>query len=439
MKSVAFVEHADRELDLLCLARMRLKRDFDIDLEILNVSADAPRVLRGPVPTAVFFSSFYSSQWPLRRDYVSAWPNARVVNLAWEQIFCPIDEFMHRPLDEFARTKVRYLAWSADYHSYLQRNGVDTKNITIIGHPLYQLYDAPYRDYFKSRAALAKAHGIDATKPWVFIPENYGFTFISDAAIAGFASPELPEGHLREIRSYCRSSMIALGNWAEALARIGNVEVVFRPRPSVDTAVLRQFLKCECGISREHFKLIKAETAREWVLASDVVMSSYSTVLIEASLAGKALRRIEPTSLPRQLQYDWCSLVSPVATQDEFLEAAAAVAHDGGSERLRAWARAKFFLSHNPVERLVEAMAFEIKASYLENQRAQRGPYTQRMPNWLSLIDPLLKPRARDWLYRKSVPGYTHKVAGHDKDFFDARSVEGRTRRWKDVVPGTAG
>lgn len=438
MKSVAFVEHKDRELDLLCLARMRLKRDFDIDLEICNVSADAPRILLGPAPRIVFFSSFYSSEWPLRRDYVSAWPNAKIVNLAWEQIFCPIDEPMHRPLDEFARTKVHYLAWSPDYQRYLQRNGVSASNITIIGHPLYQLYDVPYREYFKSRPVLAKEHRLDVTKPWAFIPENYGFLFLSDAAIAGVASPELPEDDLREVRSYCRSSMVALGHWAEALARIGDVEVIFRPRPSVDSAVLRQFLKHECGISREHFNLIKAETAREWVLASDVVMSSYSTVLIEASLAGKAIRRIEPAPLPRQLQYEWCSLVSPVSTQDEFLEAATAVGHDGGSGRLRAWARAKFLSSGSPVERLIEAMAFEIKASYLDNRPAQKGPYVQRMPSWLAPIDPLLNPRTRDWLYRKSVPGYTHKVGGHEKDFFNAAAVDGRTRRWNNVVSAAA-
>jgi hypothetical protein len=112
MKALALVEHADRELDLLCLVRMLLRRDHGIDLTIANVSADAPSLLRGPIPKLVFFSSFYSAEWQLRRDFVSAWPNTKVASLSWEQIFCPLDELMHRPLDNCARQNVWYLAWS---------------------------------------------------------------------------------------------------------------------------------------------------------------------------------------------------------------------------------------------------------------------------------------------------------------------------------------
>src|SRR5258707_15778877 len=100
MKGLVLVEHVDRELDVICLTRMLLKRNYGIELEVANVSADAPRILRGPIPKIVFFSSFYSAEFALRRDYVSACPNTKVVSLAWEQVFCPIDEFMHRPLDE---------------------------------------------------------------------------------------------------------------------------------------------------------------------------------------------------------------------------------------------------------------------------------------------------------------------------------------------------
>jgi hypothetical protein len=185
MKALALVEHADRELDLLCLVRMLLMRDYGIDLQIANVSADAPPLLRGPAPKIVFFSSFYSSQWALRRDYVSAWPSARVVNLAWEQIFCPIDQPMHRPLDDFARLNVRYLAWSTDYRDFLIRNGVEASNIDIVGHSLYRLYEPPYCKYFQAREALGEKFRLDSTKKWVFIPENYGFLFLTDAAIDG--------------------------------------------------------------------------------------------------------------------------------------------------------------------------------------------------------------------------------------------------------------
>jgi hypothetical protein len=55
-----------------------------------------------------------------------------VVSLSWEQIFCPLDQLMHRPMDAFARNNVHYLAWSSTYRDYLIEHGVDACNITIV-------------------------------------------------------------------------------------------------------------------------------------------------------------------------------------------------------------------------------------------------------------------------------------------------------------------
>ena len=48
-----------------------------------------------------------------------------------------------------------------------------------------------------------------------------------------------------------------------------------------------------------NLKIIKTETAREWILAADHVMSSHSTTLIEAALAGKPIHRFSPEPYPR--------------------------------------------------------------------------------------------------------------------------------------------
>jgi CDP-glycerol glycerophosphotransferase (TagB/SpsB family) len=231
--------------------------------------------------------------------------------------------------------------------------------------------------------------------------------------------------------------MGALARWTDALARRGDVAIIFRPRPAVDADDLRRFLRDDCGLPDLAFRFIKEQTAREWVLASDVVISSYSTVLIEAAIARKIIRKVEPMPLPPQLQYDWCDLVSSAVTQDDFLEATSPGAHDGGSERLRAWAEERFFSLGDPVPRLIQTMAREIKSAYVDYAPSPNGPYAQKMPGWLAAIDRFLKPRTRDALYNKYVPGYTHKVKGHEKDFFDAQDVNRRTLRWRAVIAGS--
>ena len=438
MKALLLVEHVDRELDVACLARMLLKREFDIELQIANASADAPAILSGPAPKIVFYHSFYTSKWALTDDYVSAWPSTQFVSLAWEQIFSPIDRIGHRPMDSFARDKVVYLAWSDSYRDFLIENGVKPENIRIVGHALYRLYGEPYSRYFKSRNALAKKFRLNPSKRWVFVPENFAYFFIlTDSMINNFKLDGVPEQVSVELREYCRKGMYCLGRWADALARRDEFEVIVRPRPSLERATMAQFVRDECGISEPQFHLIKDETARDWVLASDVVMSSYSTILIEAALVGKTIRRFEPSPIPPTLQYPWLDLVCSVRSEEEAITAASAGASDGGSNPLRAWALAQFFAHGDPVSGLVRAIAAETQAAHENYVPSSKGRYKQRMPIWLGMVDRFvgLSPVVRDQLYRKFVPGYTHRPVDHEKDFFDRREVESRTKKWNDLLP----
>ena len=156
MRALCLVEHKDRELDVLCLVRALAKQRHGIDIEIANISADAPLLLRRDPPRIVFFSSFYSSEWKLRKEYTTAWHRAKFCILSWEQIYSGIDRHMHKPLDEYAKTNVHYLSWYTGYQDYLVRHGVLAENISLVGHALYDLYQKPFSGYFPDRASLAQ-------------------------------------------------------------------------------------------------------------------------------------------------------------------------------------------------------------------------------------------------------------------------------------------
>jgi surface carbohydrate biosynthesis protein len=441
MKALALVEHVDRELDLLCLVRMLLRKYFSITLEISQNSADAPSLLnRRSPPKIVFFSSFYSSQWPLCRDYISAWPGAKIVSLAWEQIFCPIDVPLHLPLDAFARDHVHYLAWSTDYRDFLTAHGVNPANIAVVGHSLYGLYDQPYSDYFLSKREIARKHHLNVDKKWVFIPENSGFAFRSEEFLRNVnplimsRKNDSKKFDLFELRRYCRSETATLSKWANELARRSDMEVIFRPRPAVDAAELSKFFREDCGIAEPAFRLIKEETTRDWVLASDAVISSYSTVLIEAALAGKKVLRIEPSTLPDALRFDWCDLIPSITCLDELNDAVSADAFDSASAALRKWAKARFFGRERPIFCLVKEIASQTTAAHNNSRAPVRGLHNQKMPMWLSLARIFVRANTRDKLYRRFVPNYTHKVSGHERDLFDAQEVRRRTQRWNEIL-----
>jgi|WetSurMetagenome_2_1015567.scaffolds.fasta_scaffold71893_2 hypothetical protein len=433
MEALVFVEHIDRELDLVCLLKSLLKSRHGIELKVANFYADAPLTLARPAPRLVVTPFFYATEDIVLRDYVTAWPDTRFVNLAWEQVFYPSHEQIKAPRDKFTRKQVVHLAWSRTFVQYLETNGVLPRNIRLVGNGLYRLYGPPYRDYFSGRQELAAAFGLDAAKRWVFVPENYRWAFFTDFKLARLGRRGVEQAELLQMRDYCRRSLRALVEWCDALGAAGEVEVILRPRPATNVAEIGAFIEEALGGRAPAFRVIKDRTAREWTLASDLVVSSYSTVLIEAALAGKAILRAAPEPTPEGLRYDWCDLAPEAKDQAAFLAACRAPEPAGGAP-LRQWAEETFFPAGDPIERLVEALAAEVKAAYAEGGAPTSAPHGQTMPAWLAPLAAVASPALRHDLFKRHVVGYEFNRATHEKDLFTARDVAQRVRRWRTLA-----
>ena len=433
MQALALVEHVDRELDLLCLLKALLKSRHGIELKIANFYADAPLLLSRPAPRLVLTPFFYAAEDIVLKDYVAGWPNTRFVNLAWEQLFYPSHQAIKAPRDRFTRKEVTHLAWSQAFVDYLLANGVMPRMTRLVGHGMYRLYGHPYRDYFAGRAELAAEFALDPAKPWVFVPENYRWAFFTDSKLKRLVKRGVEQAELFEMRDYCRCSMAELVRWCQALARSGEAEVIFRPRPATSIAELTEFVAETLGGEAPAFRIVKDRSAREWVLASDVVASSYSTVLIEAALAEKAIVRIAPEPTPAGIRYDWCDLAPEAADKAGFLDACRR-ADPSSVDPLRQWAEETFFPAGDPVERLVETIAEQVRAAHAAPEAPATGEHGMAMPPWLGPIAALSSSLARHELFEKHVPNYAFNRSTHEKDLFAQSEVERRVRRWRKLV-----
>jgi hypothetical protein len=430
---LALVEHVDRELDLLCLLGAELKARFGIDLQILNFYADAPLALNGASPDVVLTPFFYATEDVVLKDYVNAWPDATWLNFAWEQVFYPSQALIKRPRDAFTRNNVTHVAWSRDFLDYQVANGVAPERVELIGHGVYALYDKRRRPYFTPRVELARRYGLDPTKRWVFVPENYRWAFFADNKLKNLGARGVEADDLRAMRDYCRASMTDLIVWCEALTDTGDVEVIFRPRPATSVEEFSAFMKGVIGDRPPRFHLIKQESAREWVLASDASASSFSTVLIEAALAGRAAMRVEPRATPAALRYVWCDLLDEATSKEEFV-ALARSADASGAVVLRDWAEGFFFPCGDPVDNLLSMIA--TAASTAAAQPAPRAAANRSMR--LTSEDlhraRTMDASAREAFFRQSVKGHFFNRGTHEKDMFDLGDVDAREKRWLEVL-----
>ena len=429
MQALALVEHVDRELDVICLVKLLLRQRHGIDLRIANYYADAPLLLAGRPPRVVITPFFYATEDAVTADYVGGWPDARFANLAWEQVFYPSHEAIKRPRDDFTRRKVTHFAWTRTFADYMTSHGASS--VRLAGHALYRLYQQPYRGYFETRADLAARFGLDPAKRWVFVPENYRWAFFKDAKLRRLAGHGVSEADLFEMRDYCARSLPKLVKWCAGLAADPGVEVILRPRPATREADMDGVIGKVLKASPRRFHLIKQGSAREWVIASDAVVSSYSTVLIEGALAGKSVLRVAPEPTPAALHYDWCDLVPAVETRDAFISACLAADSGDSGGPLKAWAEQTFFAAGDPVDRLVEGLAEVIKAGHAASAPQRKGPHGMAMPSWVRLVAGLAGPQARHALLLKHCPGYAYNLATHEKDLFSQADVQARVERWK--------
>jgi surface carbohydrate biosynthesis protein len=356
------VEHKAREMDIACAVKSLIQAQHDVEITIKNMYFHAQDVMRNYIPRLVVFPYFYRATDAMIREYINIWPGAIHFNLAMEQVHYKAHLAMKAPGDDFTRQRVIHHAWGNFYRNYLAESGVPSARIFVNGNPVYQLYKKPYSKYFMQRSQLAQNNGIDPTKKWVFIPENYKWAFFSDAKLQ---SSVKRGGNLEEhimMRAFCRESLAQLLQWCNEAGKHEELEIIFRPRPATNSQLMEDFFREQVGTPTKHLHFTKAETVREWILASDVVISSYSTSLIESAIAGKPIYMVEPLPIPESLSCDWYALVPRLHGCAEF-EQACLTPMENSNRELQKWAEGAMLSNGDPIRGLADFIVGLVKNS----------------------------------------------------------------------------
>lgn len=159
-----------------------------------------------------------------------------------------------------------------------------------------------------------------------------------------------------------------------------------------------------------NLKIIKTETAREWILAADHIMSSHSTTLIEAALAGKPIHRFSPEAYPEALALEWHGLVPLLSDRKAFLDAINREVTEPTGQPLAEWARAQFLFAGDPLNSIADWIA-QLHSVGHHTQSPYTSPQLERRDDRGSWDD----------------QGATH-------DIFDGEDVASRLSRWQSVL-----
>lgn len=332
---VYLYEHAARELDVACAVTARL-RELGVGVEIMHWPTGFPDAVLRIRPRLVVLPFCYTEE--SYEALLAYWREATFFNLSWEQLFYIGNQKVKTPRGEFAVKHVIHHAWSETYKSFLIDNGLAEKNILLNGQPAYTLYDEPYRAYFPSRMELASRHGLDPSRRWIFFPENYNWAFYTEVTIQQFIRGGQSPEDINAMRLYCERSLKDVLQWLASAAQSENIEIILRPRPSVTMEEFHGFINNSLPHVPPHLHTIQQGSVREWILASDVILSSHSTSLIEGAVAGKSVFIVEPHPVPPSLKVKWQELLRHIKTCDEFMQVCAGNTEAEDAQLLQ-WAR----------------------------------------------------------------------------------------------------
>lgn len=347
-------EKAVRELDIACAIKYLAQQQYGLQVEIAQQNYGYESIIKKFWPRVIVLPFCYQER--SQNSYLIRFRNSVFFNLTWEQLFYPGNQAAKTPRGQFAVNHVVHHAWSNFYSDLLRQQGVPPQHIFLNGNPAYALYLEPYRRYFKQRMELASEYGLDPRKRWVFFPENYNWAFYSEAMLQQMINDGQASAQVYAMREFSSRSFEAVMRWCEALMDDPGIELIVRPRPATLPDDFRMRVQQVIPSLPERFRIIQAESVREWVMASEVVVSSYSTTLIEAAFVEKRAYMLEPYPLSEALAQEWHQLIPHLTTSAQFLEVCRSTTSLVEDKRLGEWARSTMMANGDPIQNLVDQL-----------------------------------------------------------------------------------
>jgi len=432
-----FIEHAARELDIACAVKHLALTRYGVSIEIRSIVLDLEATLAQFSPRVVVLPYCVSIKGQNLEKIVSYWPDAVYLNLSFEQLLGKAQKQFKAPRDDFAQNYVIHHAWGDFFQEFLLESGVPQSNVLVNGNPSYALYRDPYKGYYGDvRADLANMFDLDPDKRWVFVPENYGWAFFENHMLRDRIKRGFDAEHAFIYRDFSVDSLRTATQWWSAGAKLDGVELIVRPRPAIPQDIFVEKMHTLVGEIPEELHVIKYGSVREWILASDIVVSSYSTTLLEAAIAQKQLYMLTPYPFPEFIHVDWNDLADKVKTESEFLSLIQQPRLDENWKQLGVWIEKAMMSQGDPIANLAEIFSKILSGEIYVPQPVQLLSELSR-PSLAKLIRPVRKfgwNAMQRGLSLLGVKTQTQVWNSHETDLVAPDDVEERVGRWKEVL-----
>lgn len=287
-------EHIVRELENDCLIMAELeRRGYSCELFQL-MDRKKLKYFFSKKPRVIVTSAMYDNETLNSFVYNNVGKLNKVVNLHWEEVLSrEQEESRFYSFTENAR-KCTHICWGEKAKQRIVRKGVPENNAVITGAVqldfLYPMFDG----YFKSRSELAKEFSLNEDKRWFCYVSSFSCALMDDKEVEELnAMTDLDFAGFKAVGA--RSMKVTL-DWFDRLLNedeYKDVELIYRPHPCEWQSPVLDVMKKK----HANFHVISDYSVKQWVKASDFILTWMSTSIAEIYFAKKSCIVVRPEPL----------------------------------------------------------------------------------------------------------------------------------------------
>lgn len=308
-------EHKVRELENLCLMKYELdRRGYKTKIvyvdDAKNASADTP-IYHAKVLCTMACYDNATLRWHAKH-FVKF---DKVIDLQWENIVYVKDEQRETAYKNYRGIgkDVVHVSWGKqNVRRLLDVAHLDPKKVKLTGHVGMDFLRAPLNRYYLSREEVFAKYDIPMDKKVLLFASPYYGDCLTEDYIKNMCD-NFGEDWVDYYDFMCKSQKIVL-EWFEKICQeCKDAYVVYRPHPGHPSEMAEKLAN-----KYSNFRLISAESVKQWIIVCDKVYTGNSSVVVEAFFAKKMCQLLFPLQTTAGFELQLITDSDKIVTYDEF-------------------------------------------------------------------------------------------------------------------------
>lgn len=297
-------EHKARELDSICLLKAALQqKGYSVVIEKTGYLNYAKYRKKANRPKVILTYSMYDdSSVAVQVLTVGSSKVKKVVNLHWEEIIDDNETAIKAHTPQQNAAKATHICWGEGAFQRLKNAGVE--NAVITGAMHIDFLRKEFAPMYLTREEICKNYHIPEGKMLLYI-SSFNTYDLTEKEIS-ILEEKLGNSFVQFLKEADETKTTTIEWFKQLLADDHHLSIVYRPHPGENKDERLSELE-----KNNRFFVISDGTARQWILASDIITTWVSTAITEVYFANKKCLIIRPYPISHDVPlFDQCKSIN---------------------------------------------------------------------------------------------------------------------------------